>query len=174
MHDEVSKTIKLAVDVILASLLIFAIVAFAYYSHSAYKEELNNKSTQQLGQFDNKLYYYNNKEVSASDVIDCILSNARVYKFEVCGASNTSTLSTDQEGSLGVGFWSRDNIIHKIQNDLGLDWNSVLSNKFYAELIWTNSSYDVSGAEYTFSDKDQGSANITGYQVAGVRFTLEG
>lgn len=172
MENEVSQTIKLAVEIIIVGILLFIISFFSYYSYAIYNKTNEDESSKQLVTESNTLYYYNDKDVNSSDVIDCIIGNARTYEFIISYNGEVCTLSHEDEGSQGVFYWTKDNIIKNINSSLGIDWNSNLSSKFYAELLWCKNGDTVIGTKSDLGINPIGN-RCTGYSIAGVKFTLE-
>lgn len=83
MESEIDSTIKICIEVIIASLLIGMVALLGSLSYSAYNGATIEKSTSDYLEAKSKLYYYDNREVSGSDIAEAILTHSRTYDYYI-------------------------------------------------------------------------------------------
>lgn len=129
MHREISESLKLGVEIALTAVIIAVVAAFGYMSHVGEIIVDRHDMAKTYMAAASELYYYNDKIVKGSDVVDCILTYPRTYVFEVVMGDTTYTFDHDTEVSSGEGLnlWSIEYISTVIS---GSDMNNSFTSKF--------------------------------------------
>ena len=148
MHEQVNRTIKISIDVIIVSLIITLVASFSYLSHRGYRNKLDNIESRELIRAKLHFYRFDDRIVSGSDIVDVILGNVRLYSFEIRTRNGTFVISHANENTLdgngvmyGLRLWSMEYIA-------GVVLGGNIFYEFHASLIRDQYSGEVKGVRF--------------------------
>lgn len=146
MQREISEGVKLAFEIIMAAAIIGIVAMFGFIAHKSELIVENDRMTKVYMQGASQLYYYNNKVVKGSDVVDCIVTYPRTYIFKIVIGDTTYNFdhATEIASGEGLNLWSLDYIGTIIKA-------TEMNNSFKSEFI----------------------LNDTGDVIEGIRFEME-
>lgn len=146
MHREISESIKIAFEIALIAMVIAVVASFGYMAHVGEVISDRDRMAENYMQAASELYYYNDKIVKGSDVVDCIVTYPRTYIFEVVIGDTTYRFdhATEISSDEGLNLWSLDYIGTIITS-------SDMGNSFTSKFI----------------------KNETGDVIRGIRFEME-
>lgn len=129
MHREISESIKMAFEIALIAMVIAVIAAFGYLAHMGEVIIDRDKMAKTYMEAASELYYYNDKIVKGSDVVDCIVTYPRTYKFEIVIGDTTYRFdhATEIASDEGLNLWSIEYISTIITSS---DMNNSFTSKF--------------------------------------------
>lgn len=137
MEREVHEALRLGIDLVITATIISIIATFTFLSYSTYAIKNRQDSVRVNTETYSELYEYNNRAVSGSDVVDIIITYARVFDFEVDINGRIVTFDgvSESKNNIGVKLWSKDNITRELGDSVNGKFKSELLKSSDGELI---------------------------------------
>jgi len=132
MSDQLNRIVKLCVDLIITASLIGIVASFAFVSYKGYGERLQHIASKKLIERKLELYDYDNKIVNGYDIVDAIITNVRLYRFDIITKNGSYRISADNEydkygSKSGLKVWSANYIREEVLGDnIFSNFNSTL------------------------------------------------
>ena len=158
MDREIEYTTKLAIEVMLCAMIIFACGFFGSLSRTAYINRANEKVYQEYVENMANLYYYNDKIVHGSDIVELILSHPREYDYYFYDSSNKLVGSLTAAGETAYSstyedhlyYWSESSIRKAGDTARGDSAQRYLGDEqsFHAVLVRDTIDYKIKGVKF--------------------------
>ena len=149
MDREVNLGFRMAMEIMLAGMVLWVIVLFTQVSKTTYITRENNRVLKINTEAYAQLYEYNSRSVTGSDVVDAIIMFARNYDFEVIlSGGDTLKFNLDEENSInwqtgeryGDSLWSKEVIAELMGTDI--------TSNFQSEIIRDTSNTYIIGLKF--------------------------
>lgn len=167
MEDILSKYITLTLEIVLCASILGVIAGFGSLSYRAHYDYSMAKNSKEIVEDKADLYYFDNKTVNASDIVEIMLTNNGKYDYRVTYYSAGAALSnpteerirshSDRENYIGNHdlykyYWSEESYKKMVEG--------YEDQKFTARLMYSSDT-DGDGTLDNFGD---------GVTVRGIQF----
>ena len=151
MERGVTDVLQIALELVLCSLLLGAIVLCTISGRTLQTVNANSDDAYTIVANKADLYYYDNRMVTTSDIIELILTNTNKYEYEInivdAGGNITETREFSVADALAnhksKGYWSEENVGQFVK---GLE-----NCKFVSVLRCAPGSNDVDGVLFYYT-----------------------
>lgn len=151
MERGVTDVLQIALELVLCSLLLGAIVLCTISGRTLQTVKANSDDAYTIVANKADLYYYDNRMVTTSDIIELILTNTNKYEYEInivdAGGNITETREFSAADALAnnksKGYWSEENVGQFVK---GLE-----NCKFVSVLRCAPGSNDVDGVLFYYT-----------------------
>lgn len=151
MERGVTDVLHIALELVLCSLLLGAIVLCTISGRTLQTVKANSDDAYTIVANKADLYYYDNRMVTTSDIIELILTNTNKYEYEInivdAGGNITETREFSVADALAnhksKGYWSEENVGQFVK---GLE-----NCKFVSVLRCAPGSNDVDGVLFYYT-----------------------
>lgn len=148
MEKELGLVYRLAIDALLTAVIMGVVLSFTVVANDAIntKNRLDEASAN-ISKY-SQLYEFDDKIVNGSDVVDIILTYARIYDFVIELDGRTIEFSRNAENETnsltgrpyGITLWSRENINRRIGTNV--------SSRFVSTIMLDESAVNIIGIKF--------------------------
>ncbi len=149
MEKEIGLAYKIAIELIITSVVLGVVVAFTLVSNDMYSLKTRQDTTTVNMRNYAELYEYDDKVVTGSDIVDIVLLYSRVYDFNIETDHETINFNSVAERDIdsytgkpyGISLWSREVINRKL--------GTFINSKFTSKINLDDTGTYVIGITFT-------------------------
>lgn len=127
MDNEVREAVKIAIELMIAAVVIGVIATALYFGHSLMNTRNYSETSADILEAQADLYNYTSQTINGSDVLDLIVTYARLYDFAVVDTNGNVLFKRTSENKLDD--WS----VTSVRKDLA----DLINDKYTTKEILT-------------------------------------